>query len=194
MKRASQPAWLIALIAAALVFAGWYLWQGLQNYLRSGGLGVAEVTRQAEQAATATLQRAQTDTLAPLRLPSPTPLPECQPFVVLVREAVVRAAPSLDGRVVRALYEGDEVCGIGPAAEDPDWLLLDDEPRSRRIEAVYVYRSLLRALRPTATPVDTPTPLSTVTPRPSATPDPDAATASPTPTPVVSATSPLRSA
>ena len=198
MRRGSQPAWLIMLIAAALVFAGWYLWQGLQTYLRSGGLGVQEAVRQAEQQASATVIRGLTSTVIFEPPPTRTPVPECQLFVVVVKEAIVRTAPSRDARIKRALFEGDEVCVIMPAAADPDWLLVDEEPRSRRIESVYMHRSLIRAVNPTATPVATPTPLSTITPKPSDTPDPAAATATsgpaPTQTPVVSATSPLRSA
>ena len=159
-------------------------------------LACAEVTRQAEQEASATVIRNLTRTVIFAPPPSRTPQPECQPFVVLVTEAIVRAEPTLNARIVSARYEGDEVCVIGPATADPEWLLLDEEPRSRRIEAVYMHRSLLRALQPTATPVDTPTPLSTVTPGPSATLDATAATATDTPVspPGASATSPLRSA
>ena len=196
MRRGSQPAWLIMLIAAALVFAGWYLWQGLQTYLRSGGLGVQEAVQQAEQQASATVIRALTSTVIFAPPPTRTPIPECQPFVVVVKEAIVRTEPSREARIKRALFEGDEVCVIAPAASDPDWMLVDEEPRSRRIESVYMHRSLIRAVNPTATPVATPTPLSTITPKPSDTPKPTAAitTTAPTQTPVVSATSPLRSA
>ncbi len=196
MRRGSQPAWLIMLIAAALVFAGWYLWQGLQTYLRSGGLGVQEAVQQAEQQASATVIRALTSTVIFAPPPTRTPIPECQPFVVVVKEAIVRTEPSREARIKRALFEGDEVCVIAPAASDPDWMLVDEEPRSRRIESVYMHRSLIRAVNPTATPVATPTPLSTITPKPSDTPEPTAAitTTAPTQTPVVSATSPLRSA
>lgn len=194
MRSSSQPAWLIMLIAAALVFAGWHLWQGAQNYLRSGGLGVREVTLQAGQRASATTIRELTSAVLFVPPPSRTPMPECQPFVVVVPEAVVRAAPSGDAGIVGALFEADEVCVISPAPAAPDWYLLDEQPRSRRIEAVYVHRTLLRALEPTATPFDTATPLSTITPGPDNTPDPAAATATFTPTPVVSPTSPLRSA
>lgn len=196
MRRGSQPAWLIMLIAAALVFAGWYLWQGVQSYLRSGGLGVRETALQVEQEASATTVRFLTSTANFAPPPTRTPQPECQPFTVVVREAIVRAEPSREARIVRAMFEGDEVCVIAQADADPAWLLLDEEPRSRRIEAVYMHRTLLRALNPTATPVDTPTPLSTITPRPSVTPDPAATTRTPapTPTPRVSPTSPLRSA
>ena len=198
MRRGTQPTWLIILIAVALVFAGWYLWQGLQTYIRSGGLGVQEAVQQAEQEASATVIRALTSTVIFAPPPTRTPIPECQPFVIVVKEAIVRTEPSREARIKRALYEGDEVCVIAPAATDPDWLLVDEEPRSRRIESVYMHRSLVRAVNPTATPVATSTPLSTITPKPSDTPDPAAATVTsgptPTQTPVASATSPLRSA
>ena len=152
MRRGSQPAWLIMLIAAALVFAGWYLWQGLQTYLRSGGLGVQEAVQQAEQQASATVIRALTSTVIFAPPPTRTPIPECQPFVVVVKEAIVRTEPSREARIKRALFEGDEVCVIAPASTNPDWLLVDEEPRSRRIESVYMHRSLIRAVNPTADP------------------------------------------
>ena len=195
MRRGSQPAWLIILVAVALVFAGWYLWQGLQDYLRSGGLGVREAARQIELQASATVMHAMTRQVMVEPPPTRTPLPECQPFVVVVEEAIVRAGPSRGARIEHALFEGDEVCVIAAAAVDPDWWLLDREPRSRRVEAAYMHRSLLRALNPTATPVDTPTPLSTVTAGPSLAPDPAAATATPSDlAPAPGPTSPLRSA
>lgn len=195
MRRGSQPTWLIILVAVALVFAAWYLWQGAQDFLRSGGLGVREVTQQAREQASATVRRQLTRSVQLAPPPTRTPMPACQPFVVVVPEAIVRAAPSADARIVGALFDGDEVCVIFPSPEDPDWMLVDEEPRSRRIESVYVHRSLLRALAPTATPFDTPTPLSTITPGPTGVGDVAVTiTLTPSSTPVVSPTSPRRSA
>ena len=195
MRRGFQPPWLIILVAVAMVFAAWYLWQGVQNYLRSGGLGVQEVTQQARQHASATVVQELTREVVLAPPPTRTPMPECQPFVVVVSEAIVRSSPSVDAGIVKALFEGDEVCVMFPAPSNPDWLLVDDEPRSRRIESVYMHRSLLRALQPTATPEDTPTPLSTITPDPrSLTETPTISPFTPSRTPVASPTSALRSA
>ncbi|MCE2490209.1 MAG: hypothetical protein J4G17_09570 [Anaerolineae bacterium] len=195
MVRGFQPTWLIILIAIAIVFAGWYLWQGVQNYLRSGGLGIQEVTLQAVQDASATVVQELTRRVVLAPPPTRTPYPECQPFVVVVSEAIVRSSPSFDAGIVRALFEGDEVCVMFPAPSNPDWLLVDEEPRSRRIESVYMHRSLLRALKPTATPEDTPTPLSTITLDPQRlTMAPTVPSLTPSPAPAVSPTSALRNA
>ncbi len=195
MGRGFQPTWLIILVAVAIVFAGWYLWQGIQNYLRSGGLGVREVTQQARQDASATVVQEMTRLVVLAPPPTRTPYPECQTFVVMVSEAIVRSSPSFDSGIVKALFEGDEVCVMFPAPSNPDWLLVDEEPRSRRIDSVYMHRSLLRALEPTATPADTPTPLSTITPDPLRLTDtPTVPPFTPSRTPVASPTSALRSA
>ena len=119
MGRGFQPTWLIILVAVAIVFAGWYLWQGVQNYLRSGGLGVREVTQQARQDASATVVREMTRQVVLAPPPTRTPWPECQPFVVVVEEAIVRSSPSFDAGIVRALFDGDEVCVDVSGAFEP---------------------------------------------------------------------------
>ena len=63
------PAWLVFVVAVAIVLAAYYLWVGVQNYLRTGGLGVVEATRQAELIVTATADRVQG---VPTRTPVPT--------------------------------------------------------------------------------------------------------------------------
>ena len=42
-SRSGPPALLAFLLAAALVFGVYYIWQGVQTFLRTGGLGVVEV-------------------------------------------------------------------------------------------------------------------------------------------------------
>ena len=50
-SRNGPPAILAFLLAAALVFGVYYIWQGVQTYLRTGGLGVVESTQRAQQVA-----------------------------------------------------------------------------------------------------------------------------------------------
>ena len=169
MRRSSQPAWLVFLIAIALVFGAYYLWQGLQNYLRTGGLGVIEATEQAEIQATATANQIVANPSATLR-PTFTPIPDCKEFAVSVPNAIVRERASTNSPIVTSWGEGTLVCMVDRAAEDTTWYLVDGDPRTRRIEFAYMHESVIEAVNPTPTPSDTPTPLPTVTPVPTDTP------------------------
>jgi hypothetical protein len=173
------PAWLIFLVAVALIFGGYYLWQGFQNYLRTGGLGVIETTQQAEIIASATAQRIQA---APQRTlpPTFTPIPDCKEFVVSVPSAIVREGTSTNAPIVTSWSQGTSVCMID-RAPNSEWYIVDGNPRTRRIEFAYMHESVIRAVNPTPTASNTPTPLSTVTPMPTHTP-------SHTPTPGPTAT------
>lgn len=186
------PGWLVALIAVAVVFGLYYLWSGVQSFLRAGGRGVVEATQVAEIVATTTAQVAQPAARATER-PTATPLPDCTSFVVIVATARVRSSPSDRGNILEARYENDEVCVMGRAAPGSEWYLIDLNPRTRRIEEAFMHESVIEALNPTPTPSRTPTPLPTLTPAPSATPSPTApaapsrtpdprATETPTPT------------
>lgn len=191
---AGPPAWLIFMIAAALVFGGYYLWIGFQNYLRTGGLGVVEATARAELIATSTAQRiASVPSITPR--PSFTPVPECQNFIVSVPSAIVRTAPASNGPIMTSLSQGTSVCVLG-REEGSEWYTIDSNPKTRRLELAYMHETVIEAVNPTPTITRTPTSLPTVTEMPSLTPsitptpaptatiDPDATdTPSPTPTP-----------
>lgn len=204
MKGASgAPAWLVFVVAVAIVFGAYYLWVGVQNYLRTGGLGVVEATRQAELIVTATAARVLS---VPSRTPVATftPIPSCQDFVVSVPSAIVRAQPTTRGAIVTSLSAGETVCVLGRDGET-EWYTIDQNPRTRILELAYMHETVIQAVNPTPTPSRTPTPLPTVTPvpsstptlspepRPTDTPDP-AATDTPTPTPTPTATDAVQSA
>jgi hypothetical protein len=172
MNRATPP-WLIFIIAVAVVFGLFYLWQGFQAYLRSGGLGVIETTAQAREIASATAQ--QIVQSRPTARPTATPIPDCVAFVVEVRSAIVRERPNTNAPLVTAWPEGTQVCVIGPAPEDPEWYIVDGNPETRRVEFAYMHQDIIRALNPTLTPSKTFTPPPTVTPLPTS-----AATRTPT--------------
>ncbi len=170
-QRSSPPSWFVILLAIAIVFGLYYLWIGLRNFVATGAT-VVESTRQAIDRHTATAVREQAIELdAPSPLPSFTPIPACQDFVVRVRQAIVRAEPSTGSRIVKALDEGATVCVIA-ALPDSAWYLIDDNPVTRRIDRVYMHGDIIRALHPTATPTPTftpsktPLPTLTFTPRP----------------------------
>lgn len=180
MRRSAQPAWLVFLIAIALVFGAYYLWQGMRNYLSTGGLGVIETTEQAEIRATATANQIASKP-SPTLLPTFTPIPDCKEFIVSVPSAIVRERASTNSPIVTSWPEGTKVCVIDRAPDNAEWYVVDGDPRTRRIEFAYMHESVIQATNPTPTPSDTPTPLATVTPVPSDTP-------SRTPTPVPTAT------
>ena len=201
MRRSAQPAWLVFLIAIALVLGAYYLWQGFRNYLQTGGLGVIEATEQAEIQATATANQIVANPSATLR-PTFTPIPACKEFAVAVPSAIVRERANTSSPIVTSWGEGTLVCMIDRAQENEEWYVVDGNPRTRRIEFAYMHESVIQAVNPTLTPSNTPTPLATVTlvpteipsvtstSAPTATIDPDA-TDTPTVTPSPSPTDTL---
>ena len=177
-RRSSSPPWLVFLIAVAVIFGIYYVWQGFRTYLRSGGLGIAEATQQAQILATATASRLQSLPQPPTLHPTFTPIPDCKAFVVSVPQAIVRERASTNAPIVTSWPEGTEVCVIDRAPGDPEWYIVDGNPKTQRIDFAYMHESVIRAVDPTPTPSITPSPLPTVTPLPT-----DTATLSPTPQP-----------
>ncbi len=177
------PAWLIFLVAVALVFGAYYLIRGAQNFLLTGGLGVEEATAQAQAVASATavrVTRMATQQGENVQLlPTGTPLPECIDFRVTVPNAVVRSGSSSTAAVLTGYSEGTIVCVISRAAQGSEWYLIDQNPRTRRIEEAFMHEEVIDAVNPTPTPSDTRTPLPSVTPAPTS----ENPSATPTPTP-----------
>ncbi len=201
-RRSGPPVWIIFLVGIALVLGGYYIFLGVRNFLRAGGLGVLEATQAAQIEATATFV-AIVPTL-PILVPTLTPVRECTPFAVSVPSAIVRSAPSQNGAIIEALDQGTEVCVIERVG-DGDWYLIDQNTITRRVEAGYMNESVIEAVNPTLTPTQTPRPsitpsathtptiTSTPSPRPTATVD-FASTDTPTPTVTPSPTQPIQSA
>jgi len=168
-QQSGPPSWFIILLGIAIVFGVYYIWLGLRNFM-STGVSASESTLQANEEATATAIRFEEIVFnAPTLLPSITPVPPCQAFVVRVPIATVRSGPSISSSIVTGLREGETVCVI-TLLPDTEWYLIDQNERTRRIESVYMHRDIIRALYPTATPSITPTPTNTLTPTASATP------------------------
>ncbi len=169
--RSGPPSWFVILLGIAIVFGLYYLWFGLRNFM-STGVTVVESTQQAIERHTATAVRIQEIAVnAPSPLPTFTPIPPCQEFAVSVREAIIRAEPNTNSRIIGALKQGETVCVIA-ALPDTEWYLIDDNPLTRRIDKVYMHRDIIYALNPTATstitftPTATNTATHTFTPRP----------------------------
>lgn len=191
------PAWFIFIVGVAIVFGIYYVWLGVQNFLRTGGRGIAETTQQAQVITTATARVRPTANLN--ILPTFTPVPTCLDFVVSVPNAIVREAPSPNGAIVTSYSQNETVCVLGRPQPDSEWYTIDMNPRTRRLETAYMHESVIQALYPTPTPTRTPTPAPTLTspptptasitpsPRPTETLDPDVTdtpppTATPSPT------------
>lgn len=189
------PAWMIFLVGVAIVFGVFYLWQGAQNFIRTGGLGVEEATRRALMGATATPQIFATrpPTRGVTQLAPATAVPDCTEFQVIVPNAIVRSQPNSASSVVRGLSQGMSVCVLS-RDEGSEWYTVDGDPDTRRRELAYMHQSVIVAVNPTPTPSNTPTPLPTVTiapitdtptPEPTDTPNPDISpTARPSRTPL----------
>ena len=180
------PAWLVFIVGVALVFGFYYLWQGVQNFFRTGGRGVIEATEQAVVVSTATAERVTSLEVDAAITPPPTrtPVPECQEFVVSVPNAIIRDAPSSNGAILGSANEGEKICVLG-MEPDTDWYVIDQTPGTRRLNLAYMHVSVIRAVNPTPTPSRTPSPLPTVTPLPTdtATPTPSPQPTEPSPTP-----------
>ncbi len=203
-ERGGPPTWFVFVVGVALVFGLYYLWLGLQSYLRTGGLGVVEATEQAVIVASATAERILVATAAVTPRPTFTLIPECQDFVVTAENAIVREGPSPGAAIRTSFFEGTVVCVLGRASEESEWYVIDLNEQSRRVDPAYMHESVIRAVNPTLTPTRTltptqtlpPTPLPTITPTPSPRPTDTripGITDTPTPTVSPSPTLPIQS-
>ena len=165
--RDGLPAWLIFLVGIALVFGVYYVWLGIQSFLRSGGRGIIESTRNAAIISTATA--AFIESGIPTIRPTTTPFPPCEPFFVIVPNARVRAAPSDSGTILTSFFENDPVCVEGRAAPASEWYIIDWKPETRRVDIAYMHESVIAPKNPTPTPSRTLTSLTSVTPAPTLT-------------------------
>jgi hypothetical protein len=190
---------LVFLLGIAIVFGLYYMWIGVRDYLRSGGLGIVEATQHAVVVNTATAAYLQEEQPVFTLIPTFTPVPPCQDFIVTAPNAIVRERPTTNSAILTSIYQGKSVCVLG---RDPgsDWYTIDTTPETRRPDIGYMREDVIRAVNPTPTPSKTFTPLPTVTPAatltpsqtltplPTATRDPrisDTPTPTPTPTPTL---------
>jgi hypothetical protein len=162
---------LVFLVAVALVFGAFYLYQGAQNFVRTGGLGVDEATERAQIISSATAQEFTPMTTRVGFTPRPTftEIPPCAEFQVSVPNAIVRESPSENGRLLDGLNQGETVCVLG-REEGSEWYSIDQNPETRRVELAYMHETVIEAINPTLTASMTTTPLPTVTSAPTQTP------------------------
>jgi hypothetical protein len=195
--KSGVPAWLLLVVTIAVVMGGFYLWEGLQRFVRTGGLGIPESTARAQLIATQTAEDATLQLALRTPIPSSTPLPQCQDFRVSVNaaNAIVREAPFSNAPIVEAYDNGTIVCVLW-RDEGSEYWTIDANPTTRRRELAYMHESVLVSVNPTPTQGPTFTPLPTVTALP-VTPTPallQPATPRSTPTPQVTEASDASSA
>lgn len=175
------PTWFVFLLGIAVVFGLYYLWIGVRDFMATG-VTVVESTRQAIILNTATaVQEEELQTYAPTLLPTQTPVPACQEFVVTVPSAIVRERPSTESAIVKTVSQGETVCVIAREL-DTDWFIVDENTLTRRLEPVYMHQDIIRAVNPTPTASPSHTPAPTVT---------NTATFTPSNTPEITQTSSL---
>lgn len=156
--RNSPPSWLVFLIGIAFVFGVYSLFRSGRDFILTGGIPVITATALRAEALTA-VQIIVTQGIA-TRLPTNTPPPPCQDYVVNVENAIVRQQPSTVAPIVETLRRGASVCVI---EQQQDWFLIDRNATTRRVESGYMRVDLLRVGNPTPTPTRTFTPPPTIT-------------------------------
>jgi hypothetical protein len=162
-RQQGAPNWFVMLVGIALVFGVYYLWTGFQNYMEAGGRSTADATRQAIVDMTATQERREAlEAALTTSRPTSTPRPPCQDFVVNVESAIMRGSPSTSARFIDNVPEGTVVCVIEREA-GTDCYLIDQQPITRRIEAVYMRNDVIEPVAPTPTPSNAPLPPPTIT-------------------------------
>lgn len=171
-RRSGPSPLLIVILAAAIVFGGYYVWDGLLRFLEDRGNITAEVTRQALTTSTASFSTQRPTFAAPA---TSTPLPPCDWFIVIVERAVYRECPSQNNDEcprVDTLPYGTNVCVYGRSIDNAEWYEINLNPDGAFTDIVYMHESVIEALEPTPRPTVTFTPPPTITPLPSATPTP----------------------
>ncbi len=199
-RQSGPPTWFVILVGIAIVFGVYYVWLGFRSFMASG-MTIVESTREAIDLSTATAIRIEElETFAPTALPTQTPVPECQDFVVNVPSAIVRSRPTTNSDIMDTVAQNEVVCVVAREPES-DWYVIDENPLTRRLEPAYMHEDIISALNPTLTPSVTWTPAPTVTNTPTYTPSntpqiTDTPTANPdipptvTPTPTMTDTPP----
>ncbi len=168
--RSGPPAWLIILTAAMLVFGGFFIWRGVQNYLRGTALQVFQATENPESFTAVFATPARDPRFTPV--PTRTPIPDCQDFEVTVPEAIIRECASVNCPLVDVRREGDVVCVLQPDYTEAEWYIIDLDDSQFFTDIAYMHESIIRAVNPTPTPSMTLTATPTLTPVPSETPLP----------------------
>lgn len=179
---------LVTLIAAALVFGGYFLYMGIINWVEADTIARQTSTRAAQLTQTEDAIAAATQGFMPF--PTNTSVPQCETYYVNVSSAWVRRCPSLTCEAKDNKPNQADVCVLGRAdpAEFPvysspgEWYVVDLNEGLIFPDVGYMHESVLSPRNPTPRPSQTFTPLPTVTPLPTPSPGPTG-TSTPTITP-----------
>lgn len=163
---------LVILIAAAIVFGGYFLYIGAVNWYENDAIGNRTATSEGEL--TQTSESIANATQAFMPFPTNTKVPNCQIYFVDVSSAFVRECPSLTCRGKANKPQQSDVCVIGrpDPAEFPiyqtvnEWWVIDLNEGYLYPDLGYMHESVLAPRNPTPRPSQTFTPLPTITPFP----------------------------
>ncbi|MBO9310595.1 MAG: hypothetical protein J7551_12515, partial [Chloroflexi bacterium] len=145
-------AWQAAIIAALIVFGGYFLWRGALAFLSTAGDITAPAT--ATAAATVTLRPTRTFEVPPMNLifgVRPTARP-CLEFYVTVMRARVRECPSERCETLAMPYRGNRICVYGRAEDAPEWYEVNLRPDDPIPHRAYMHQSVIAAVNPTPRP------------------------------------------
>lgn len=156
------------LVAFTLVFATFFLLQGLRNASTGVDPQRSAATQQAQWEFTEIAEQNRALYSTQTARPTATAIPPCQEFTIRTAMANIRAEPDIDAERLDRLPEGSAICVIQAASSTAEWYLIDRNPNTRRVEIGYMHQSVLRATNPTPRPTATATDitLATITPRP----------------------------
>lgn len=171
---------LVVLMAAMIVFGGYYLWEGSRNWFEQDTINKGFQTETAEYFATENSIAQATRDFKPY--PTSTRVPDCEFYIVEVSSAWVRMCPALTCESVGRYYEGNQVCVMGRATDNEyfdadDWFVIDLNEGQLFADIAYMHESVLQPANPTPRPSMTFTPLPTIT----LTPSPEFPTTTPLP-------------
>jgi hypothetical protein len=171
---------LVVALVALLIFGGYFVWVGFLNFLEDQGDITVEITRRAEN--TATAEAAPAVSLPTQFMPATfTALPPCIWFTVNTERAVYRDCPSKDNNqcpIRDIVTYGTEMCVYGRAPQNPEWFIVELNPNGAYRDTVFMHESVLDPVNPTPTitltltPPPPSSPTSFPTEAPSATPAP----------------------
>lgn len=178
---------MTTLLAAVLVFGGYFLYMGTRKYI--------EQDYQSDQRATETAVINQTEiaiqqaTRSFMPFPTSTRVPDCEMFEVETDSAWVRECPSFECRGRDRFFQGQEICVLGLATDfeffdASEWYKIDMNFGESYLDVAYMHESVIRPANPTPRPSATFTPLPTITPLPTTelSPTPTSTPTNPPPT------------
>ncbi|MCI0712557.1 MAG: hypothetical protein L0154_20545 [Chloroflexi bacterium] len=193
-QRQGPGPFLTTLIAAVIVFGGYFIYTGAIQWV--------EADFERNEQATLTAEINQTDvaiqqaTLNFQPFPTSTRVPNCEIYYVTVESAFVRQCPSFECRAREGqerYFQGNDVCTIGRATDfeyfDADeWFKIDLNFGESFLDIGYMHESVLKPRNPTPTPSQTFTPLPTITEIPTVEGTPTPTTPPTTPPPTITPT------